>query len=59
MGRAVPMDIVKDWEALLVDLKRRIQNGDESCRPLLIKAESALKTARDKQTSPEPDRHGC
>lgn len=52
------MDIVKDWEALVVDLKLRIQNGDESCRQLLIKAESALKAAREKQTSPERIRRG-
>jgi len=53
------MDIVKDWETLVVDLKRRIQNGDESSRLLLIKAESALKAAREKKTSLKWDRHGC
>jgi hypothetical protein len=52
------MDIVKDWEALISDLKRRIQTGDESCRPLLHKAEAALKEVREKQTSPERNRDG-
>lgn len=52
------MNVVKDWEALVSDLRRRIQNGDESCRPLLAKAETALKEAREKESPQERDRHG-
>jgi hypothetical protein len=52
------MDVVKDWEALVSDLRRRIQNGDESCRPLLAKAEAALKEAREKESPQARDPHG-
>ncbi len=52
------MNVVKDWEALVSDLRHRVQNGDESCHPLLAKAEAALKETREKESSLERDRHG-
>ncbi|WP_158299600.1 hypothetical protein [Paenibacillus antri] len=52
------MDVVKDWETLVSDLKQRIQSGDVSCRLLLDKAEADLKKAREKQVTLERDRHG-
>lgn len=52
------MNVVKDWEALVTDLRRRIQKGDESCRPLLTKAEAALKEAREKDSPLARDPHG-
>jgi hypothetical protein len=52
------MNVLKDWEELVSDLKLRIQNGDESCRPLLAKAEAALNAAREKEAVPKRDRHG-
>ncbi|MCY9668720.1 hypothetical protein M5X11_27995 [Paenibacillus alginolyticus] len=44
------MNVVKDWEALVANLSRRVQNGDASCRPLLEKAERELLQAREKDT---------
>lgn len=52
------MDVVMDWEELISDLRRRFQNGDESCRLLLVKAEFELKAARDKKQLSERDQHG-
>lgn len=52
------MYVVKHWEELVSDLKRRLQNGDESCRTLLIKAEAELEAAREKEGPLERDRHG-
>lgn len=52
------MDVVKDCDALVSDLRRRIQNGDESCRPLLAKAEAAMKEVREKESPQARDPHG-
>lgn len=45
------MNVVKDWEELVSDLRRKMQNGDESCRALLTKAETALLAARGKKAA--------
>ncbi|MEB3102864.1 hypothetical protein [Ferviditalea candida] len=39
------MNVVKDWEELASDLRRRIQNGDESYRTQLVKTEAELNAA--------------
>lgn len=52
------MNVKKDWEALVSDLKQRILNGDESCRPLLTKAEAELKAVLEMEISLGRDRHG-
>ncbi|MFC0213830.1 hypothetical protein ACFFK0_15475 [Paenibacillus chartarius] len=43
------MNVVQDLEALLDDLQERVENGDESCRPLLQKVEADLKQARQRE----------
>lgn len=43
------MNVVQDLETLLDDLLVRVENGDESCRPLLQKVEADLKLARQRE----------
>jgi hypothetical protein len=52
------MNVVKDWEKLVSDLKKRLQNGDASCQPLLEKAELDLKKAREKKALQEQNLNG-
>lgn len=42
------MNVLKDWEALVSDLRQRVQSGEEACRPLLERAELELGQSRDK-----------
>lgn len=48
------MNVLRSWEELVSDLQNRINSGDESCRPLLKRAELELNQAREKQ--PEQNR---
>ncbi|MBW4081291.1 hypothetical protein [Paenibacillus sp. S150] len=41
------MDVVKDWEKLVADLQRDVENGDKACLALLEKAQQELKKARE------------
>jgi len=45
------MNVVKDWEALITDLRHQLQNGEETCRPLLEKAEHELKQWHEKRAA--------
>lgn len=56
-SRGMTINVVGHWEELVTDLRMRIQNGDESCRTLLIKTEAELYAAREKNMLSTRDRH--
>lgn len=56
-SRGMIMNVVGHWEELVSDLRMRIQNGDESCRTLLVKTEAELNAVREKSLLRKRDRH--
>lgn len=46
-GGREAVDVVKDWEKLVADLQRDVENGDKACLALLEKAQQELKKARE------------
>lgn len=42
------MKVLKDWEELVSELRKRVAAGDNTCRSLLERAEADLKAARER-----------
>lgn len=52
------MEIVKDWEVSVPDMKRRIDKCVEPYRPLLTRAKSELTAIREKKIVQKRQPHG-
>jgi hypothetical protein len=41
------LDVVKDWEKVMADLRQQVQNDEKLCHPLMKKVEQGIKREKE------------